>query len=120
MFRPPVRKFTPPTDIIELSDRIVVLVEIAGMRADDFSVVVTDHGLVITGVRARPVFDKPAYHRVEIGVGEFRLEFALPVPIEQDGVSARYYDGFLQVDLPRQASRQIAITDKTAEQQDQS
>ena len=120
MFRPPIRKFTPPTDIIELSDRIVVLVEIAGMRADNFSVVVTNQGLVITGVRERPVFDKPAYHQVEIAVGEFRLEFALPAPIEQDGVSARYYDGFLQVDLPRRPDRQIPIVDKTAEQQDQS
>ena len=117
MLRSSGRKFAPPTDIIELSDKIVVLVEIAGMRVEDFNLALFNRNLVITGVRERPNFTKPAYHQVEIGVGHFRLEIQLPIPVDTNSVSARYYDGFLQIDLPRRAEKQIRITN--VEQQDE-
>jgi HSP20 family protein len=103
--------FRPPTDVIELSDRLVVLVEIAGVRTNDLSITLLERHLVITGLRDMPQFENPAYHQVEIGFGEFRIEVTLPWPVNRDEVSASYEAGFLQIELPRKAARQIPIVD---------
>lgn len=95
------RSFSPPTDVLEFSDRLRIVVEIAGMRAGDFNVVLLDRRVVITGVRERTSLQNVAYHQVEIGYGEFKVEVHLPWSVEREGVSASYRDGFLQIDLPR-------------------
>jgi HSP20 family protein len=113
MIRQNTRPFTPPTDVIEMGDKVVILVEIAGMRTSDLSITLLDNQLVISGTRERPQFQHPAYHQVEIGFGEFRIEVNLPWSVERDGVSASYEAGFLQVELPRKTGRQIPIVDVT-------
>jgi HSP20 family protein len=104
-------QFKPPIDVIELSDRIVILVEVAGMRADDFRISLNGDEVTISGVRHRPIFESTAHHRVEIGYGEFRLKIPLPWSIHSDKVSANYQDGFLRLDLPRRAEKKIRIVD---------
>lgn len=121
MVRRSSRKFTPPTDVIEFADRLVVLVEIAGMRTSDFQITLHHRQLVISGYRDRPPFDNPAYHRVEIGFGEFRVEVSLPWPVLPEEVSASYGDGFLQVDLPRlqpEHMHSIDVVDMDEEEED--
>lgn len=111
MIRQNNRPFTPPTDVIELADRLVVVVEIAGMRTADLNITLTDRQLVISGTREQRQFPNPAYHQVEIGYGEFRIEVTLPWSLERDSVSASYEAGFLQVELPHKTARQIPIRD---------
>jgi HSP20 family protein len=101
--------FAPPTDVIELADRIRVVVEIAGMRASDFSVSLHSRQLVISGTRERPALPSQAYHQVEIGYGEFRIAINLPWVVRGEGVSASYRDGFLTVDLPREVEKREVI-----------
>ncbi|MFN8530620.1 MAG: Hsp20/alpha crystallin family protein [Anaerolineae bacterium] len=110
------RRFVPPTDVIELPDRLVVRVEIAGLAPDAFSITLLNRRLIINGKRERPHWDVPtppgaAYHRVEIGYGEFRVEVALPFVVRGDAVSADYENGMLQVELPRLRDGQIHIVD---------
>lgn len=113
------RPFNPPTDVIELADRLVVLVEIAGIRSEELKITLMNQHLVITGVRERPQHAASAYHQVEIFFGEFRVDVVLPWPVDSDAVAASYDDGFLKVELPRKATRQIPIVDKnTTDQQD--
>jgi HSP20 family protein len=106
-----MNNFSPPVDVIELSDHIIILVEVAGMRAEDFNISLANNNLVISGVRRRPDIsgDSKAYHRVEIGFGEFRLDIPLSWSLQQEIASAVYRDGFLQVDLPRRPEKQIPI-----------
>ncbi|MCL4246569.1 MAG: Hsp20/alpha crystallin family protein [Anaerolineae bacterium] len=115
------RRFSPPTDVIELPGKLVVVVEIAGMRAGDFNVVLLEGRIIITGLRERPVREHAAYHQVEIGYGEFRVEITLPWSIDRDQVSASYREGFLQVELPRRTPVQIHVdepnTDDTKSQE---
>lgn len=113
------RPFNPPTDVIEAGDKIIVLVEIAGIRSEDLKLTLTNQHLVITGVRDRPQQTASAYHQVEIFFGDFRVDVVLPWPVDSDTVTASYDDGFLKVELPRQAVRQIPIADiNTTEKQD--
>ncbi len=101
----------PPTDVFELEDRLVVMVEIAGMRDGEFNVVLQDRRLMISGVRNRSARERMAYHQMEIRYGEFRTEVSLPWSVGRDSVTAIYRDGFLHVELPRARNQQIHIVD---------
>lgn len=107
------RLFVPPTDVIELADKILVIVEIAGMRPNDFNISLLNRQLVISGTRERPALPNAAYHQVEIGYGEFRVEVQLPHLVDRENINATYQDGFLQVELPlRLEGQQVTINVK--------
>lgn len=95
------RVFMPPADVIELDDKIVIMIEIAGMRTGDFNLALHKRRLIVSGKRERPQIPHRAYHQVEIGFGNFRIEFILPWHANKHAVSAAYQDGFLQIELPR-------------------
>lgn len=110
----------PPTDVFELEDRLIVMVEIAGMRDGEFNVSLQDRRLMISGVRRRTVYDRVAFHQMEVRYGEFRTEVSLPWSVNRDEVSALYRDGFLRIDLPRALNQQIHIVDVDNEPESQS
>ena len=112
------RQFTPPTDVIEMPDKLVVMVEIAGMRTGDFNVILQNRRLTVTGIRQRPGVDVTAFHQVEIGFGEFRIELNLPWACERDGVTANYEHGFLTIELPRKPVEKVRVIDLDTQQQD--
>lgn len=112
------RPFKPPTDVIELPDRVLVLVEIAGMRAHQIAVAIAGRELVISGVRERPLLNTTGYHQMEVGYGEFRVDVTLPYPVDRQTITATYRDGFLQVDLPRQPDSQHFVIEVFTEEQD--
>lgn len=114
----PNQQFIPPTDVIELADKLMVIVEIAGMNPGDFNIALQNRRLTISGRRVRPLLEHRAYHQVEIGFGEFRIELNLPWTAHRDAVSATYQQGFLQVELPRRPAEQVQIVDLNAEEQD--
>lgn len=101
----------PPTDVYELAGRLIVVVEIAGMRDSDFTVILQGQQVVISGVRQRLTHQDCAYHQLEIPYGEFRTEVSLPWPVMRDEVTATYRDGFLRVELPHAPAHKIVVTD---------
>jgi HSP20 family protein len=107
----------PPTDVFELEDRLVVVVEIAGMHDGEFNVVLQDRRLMISGVRQRAVRERMAYHQMEVRYGEFRTEVSLPWPVNREGVSATYREGFLRVELPHARNQQVHIVEVDLEQE---
>ena len=105
------RTHRPPTDVIELADKILVLVEIAGMQTDDLNISLHERKLTISGSRRKPEHHHAAYHQLEIGFGEFKVELELPWTIEREAVTASYEAGLLAVELPRKTSRTIPVVD---------
>lgn len=103
----------PPTDVFEFADRLVVRVEIAGMRDGSFHVVLHDRRLLISGTRARSNLERGVlqYHRMEIGYGDFRIEVSLPWPVGQQQATAIYRDGFLSIELPQAPQQQLYVVD---------
>jgi HSP20 family protein len=101
--------------VVEEKDRLVVLVEIAGMRAGEFHLSIDAQRLVIAGSRATRDRDCVAYHQLEVRYGDFRTEVLLPWRVDEENVTAHYEDGFLRVELPRLAaedSRVITVKKK--------
>ena len=110
--------WSPPTDVVEFGDRLVVWVEVAGMREARFQVTVRDRRLIVTGQRPRPALMHAAQqvHRVEIGFGDFQVEVSLPWPVMRDQAAATYQDGFLCIELPRAQHQQVRIVDVDQDQ----
>jgi len=100
----------PPTDVFETEDAIVIRVEIAGMREQDFSVALEARTLTIRGVRSDPT-GRRAFYQMEIPFGEFSTEVELPAPIVSESVEAVYRDGFLQITLPKARPQHIQVGD---------
>jgi HSP20 family molecular chaperone IbpA len=46
--------------------------------------------------------DVQVFHRLEIPYGEFRVVVKLPYRVVAEKARARYKDGFLDIELPRQ------------------
>ena len=100
--------WSPPTDEYETNDAYIVRVEIAGMREEDFEVVVENDTLLISGYRP-DLPERRAYHQMEIRFGKFATAIGLPGPVNVDKASAEYKDGFLTVNLPKAKSNQITV-----------
>ena len=98
--------WSPPTDVYETEQAVVVRVEIAGMREEDFEVALENNILVIAG--SRPDFpERRAYHQMEIRFGKFVTAVGLSGPVDVDAARAEYADGFLTVTMPLQTPKAI-------------
>ncbi len=104
MLSPHRRVFRPPFDIFETEEHIVVKVEIAGMREEDFRISLDGNMLHIGGTRGDSG-GKLAYQRMEISYGDFRLDVRLPHLVDQSEIDASYDGGFLSVYVPRRPHR---------------
>lgn len=92
----------PATDAYETEDHFIVMIELAGMQAGNFTVTLANKQLIIEGRRTPPIDDRvTAYHQLEVRYGDFRTAINLPWLVERESISATYEDGFLKVVLPR-------------------
>ena len=100
----------PPTDVFETENEVVVRVEIAGMREDDFSISLSGDQLSVGGNRP-DIQEKRAYHQMEIFFGEFKVEVKLPVPVLANKVLAEYQAGFLRLVFPKDKPKKIQVSE---------
>jgi HSP20 family protein len=101
--------WSPPTDLFENEQNYVIRVEVAGMRQQDFSVVLDNNLLTISGSRPDTP-ERRAYHQMEVRFGEFSTTVAIPGPVNVETSTAEYEDGFLVVSLPKAGPIKINIT----------
>lgn len=102
--------WSPPTDVYEHEDKLIVRVEIAGMKESDFSISLDQNILTIRGVRP-DVTERRAYHQMEINFGEFVTAVEINIPIDMEKVAAQYQNGFLWVTLPKAQPKHIKINE---------
>jgi HSP20 family protein len=81
---------------------IVLLMEVAGVRAQDFEIEIDDREITIAGERC-PLPGKPhrKYSQMEIPTGPFKRIVTLPATINPEQAAAVYKDGVLEVVAPR-------------------
>jgi HSP20 family protein len=100
--------WSPPTDVYETEDAVIVRVEVAGMREEDFEINLEERFLTIRGSRP-DIVERRAYHQLEIPFGEFISDVELPVPVMADQIIAIYQNGFLRLVLPKTTPHQIRV-----------
>jgi len=94
--------FAPALDLREDKEKVVVELELAGMKKEDFEVSVEGDSLVISGERKSETEqgDGESFRRERL-FGRFSRSVSLPTPVEVDQISAAYKDGVLTVTLPK-------------------
>jgi HSP20 family protein len=94
--------WSPPVDIYETDDALVLKAELPGFSKDDINIELKDNTLVIKGERKREDEVKEGgYHRTERVYGAFQRSFMLPTTVDQEKVKAAYKDGVLELRLPK-------------------
>jgi HSP20 family protein len=98
----PDQSFSPPMDIYETQENLVVVMEIAGMKAEDIHVTFDKDTLSIWGSRSEPSSPpKTRLHQMEIDYGRFQRTLRIPFPLKSDDFKATYRLGFLMITVPK-------------------
>ncbi len=99
------RTFSPPIDIVEKDNEILITAEIPGIDQKDLEVDLSAGVLTIKGEKTEEREEKGEnYHRVERSFGSFSRSFTLPCEVQEDNVEAKYKDGVLSLTLPKAES----------------
>ena len=105
--------FTPPVDIFENEHKVVLTLEVPGLKQEDLNIEVENNTLSIRGERKFEAEQKQEnYHRIERRYGSFYRAFTLPQTVNTESVSASYDAGVLRVELEKRAEsrpRQIKV-----------
>jgi len=89
-------------DVHEDDDRVVVRLEVPGMRKEDFDLDIQGTTLRVSGEkRVDRETVRGGYHVVQCAYGSFRRSVPLPVEVRPDKASASYRDGVLRIELPK-------------------
>jgi HSP20 family protein len=106
--------WTPPVDIYETDDALLLKVELPGVAKEDVSIEIHQNTLMLRGQRKPDAeVQEEHYHRVERAYGAFQRSFMLPIMVDQSKVQATYKDGILELRLPKSEAakpKRIAIT----------
>jgi HSP20 family protein len=104
---------TPPIDVHETADEIVVTASLPGMKADDVEITMTGQTLTMRGeFKADEEIQKDQYLYRERRFGSFSRTVQLPTRVEGDRAQANFTDGVLRLSIPKAEEvkpRQIRI-----------
>ncbi len=94
--------FAPTLNVAETESQYEVTADLPGIKAEDVSVEVHEGQVTISGKRESEKEETgKTFHRVERQYGEFRRSVALPMPVDEQKITAAYKDGVLTVVLPK-------------------
>lgn len=103
-------QFNPDVDIIDLTDRYVLLFDVPGLTRDSLTVELVGTKLIVEGNRA---LRHPEGGRVKVNErshGVFHREFLLPAAVDGGAVTAKMADGVLTIEVPRaERSRTVKV-----------
>ncbi|MBI3963009.1 MAG: Hsp20/alpha crystallin family protein [Deinococcus sp.] len=94
--------WSPPVDIFETEQSLVIRAELPGVQQKDIEITVQDGTLALKGKKdLSPDVRREQYHRMERTYGPFQRSFALPPNVNQEKVSAKFAGGVLEITLPK-------------------
>lgn len=96
--------FVPPVDIYEDEHKIVLKLEVPGMKQEDLDVQLENNSLTVRGERKFESEEKEEnFHRIERRYGSFYRAFTIPNTVNPDSVKADYDAGVLKIQLEKRA-----------------
>jgi len=107
-FTPPTRDrgpfagWTPALDVYDEKDKLVVKVELPGLKKEDIKISLHEGVLNVSGERKNETEKKEGQtFRTERSFGQFQRSVTLPTAVDPTKVTAAYKDGVLTVELPK-------------------
>lgn len=104
--------FKPAVDILETADRITVLADMPGVRAENLKIDLREGVLTLSATVSPPESARESDVLREYPWGSFFRQFTLSDAIDQSRIEAGLVDGVLRLDLPkaeRAKPRQITV-----------
>lgn len=92
----------PAVNISEKDDKYVVDVAAPGLKKEDFNIELDNDMLTISAEKKEEIEDEGEnFRRKEFNYTSFRRSFRLPENSLIDQIDAKYEDGILSIDIPR-------------------
>lgn len=95
------RYYSPYTDIYELEDRVVVVMEMPGVDKSALDITLEKNLLTVTGNINSQAYEELEPIYTEYNVGNFSRTFTLSTQIDSSKIEAGMEDGVLRIDLPK-------------------
>ena len=96
--------FIPAVDIYEDAQRLVLKLEVPGVRQEDLDIRVENQTLTVKGERKFEAEEKEEnFHRIERRFGSFVRSFTLPQTVDPDSIKASYENGVLNLSISKKA-----------------
>ncbi len=113
--------FVPAVDIYEDEHKVVLKLEVPGIKQEDLDVRVENNTLTVRGERKLEKEEKEEnFHRIERRYGSFYRAFTLPTTVDTEHIEASYDAGVLQLALQKKAEakpKQIKVNVGTSTKQ---
>lgn len=110
------RLWRPFTDVWEDGNEVIVVIELAGVKAEDVALTLTNGVLTVRGERRPlPMGENTCFRNMEMSMGRFERLIHLPETIDPERIKAAYKEGLLEIRIAksetrRAAAREIIIT----------
>jgi HSP20 family protein len=99
--------FVPAVDVYEDAEKLVLKLEVPGIRREDLDIRVEGRTLTVKGERKFESEEKEEnFHRIERRYGSFVRSFTLPSTVNTEKVEATTADGILSIRFARKAEAQ--------------
>src|SRR5580698_2159746 len=99
--------FVPAVDVYEDAQKVVLKLEVPGVKQEDLDIRVENQTLTVKGERKFEAEEKEEnFHRIERRYGSFFRSFSLPTTVDTENVNASYNAGVLKLELKKKASAQ--------------
>ena len=103
----PSASFVPAVDVYEDAEKLVLKLEIPGVKPEDMDIKLENQTLVIKGERKFEATEKAEnFHRIERRFGSFVRSFTLPQTVDAESVTATTDAGVLTISLAKKAEAQ--------------
>lgn len=107
--------FVPRVDVLENEKSYEVHVAVPGMNKEDFKVDLNEGVLTVSGERKFTRENKNGdVHTVETQYGTFSRSFRIPEDVDGSKISARYNNGILEVNIPKDEKKAVKTTIKVS------
>jgi HSP20 family protein len=96
--------FVPLVDVYEDEHKIVLKLEVPGLKQEDLNIQIENNSLTVKGERKFEKEEKEEnFHRIERRYGSFFRSFTVPNTVNSEAVKASYDAGVLRIELEKRA-----------------
>ena len=100
--------FSPRVDIAESEKGFEIEVAVPGFKKGDFSIDLKEGRLSISGERKLEKESKDKnFISIQTEYGKFFKSFQLPDNINEKGIEARYENGILEINIPKDETKKV-------------
>lgn len=92
----------PPTDVYETHEKIIIKMEVAGVKPDNLEIKLINQTIIVTGERHDVSLDKKIHYKLmEINYGYFEKLITLPDKVDTENIYCTYDNGFIEIGLQK-------------------